>query len=60
VANQKQAMRVRDIRRIIGATRAAGVDIGSVTVNPNTGEVTVSAGKPGASEQQTEGNNVDL
>jgi hypothetical protein len=49
MSNRPQKMKIRDIRRIISATRSAGVDIGSVKVDPATGEVTITAGKPGAS-----------
>jgi ABC-type Zn uptake system ZnuABC Zn-binding protein ZnuA len=41
-------MRTRDIRRIVETVRKTGVEVVSVKVNPNTGEVTVSANKPGA------------
>jgi hypothetical protein len=47
MANRPQRMKIRDIRRIISATRSAGVNIGSVKVDPATGEVTITAGKPG-------------
>ena len=41
MANRVHAFKDRDIRRVVKAARAVGVDVGQVTVNAVTGAITV-------------------
>ena len=41
MANRVHAFKDRDIRRVVKAARAAGVDVSQVAVDPNTGVITV-------------------
>jgi hypothetical protein len=41
LANQPHAFKHRDVVRAIKAARAAGVNVGQVTVDPHTGKITM-------------------
>jgi hypothetical protein len=47
MANATHAFKDRDVKRVIKASRAAGLDPASVEVDPTTGKITVYAGKSG-------------
>jgi hypothetical protein len=49
MANRPQVLKVRDVRKVIRAARSAGVEIGSIECDPNTGKIRITAGKPGTS-----------
>jgi hypothetical protein len=41
MANRLHAFKHRNVMRVVKAARAAGVEVGQVTVNPTTGAITV-------------------
>jgi hypothetical protein len=41
MANRVHTFKHRDVMRVVKAARAAGVEVGQVTVNPTTGAITV-------------------
>jgi hypothetical protein len=53
VANALHAFKDRDIKRVIRAARAAGLDPTSVEVDPKTGKIKVMGNKAATADQQT-------
>ena len=51
MANQIQKFRHRDVMRVIRAVQAAGISVDQVTVDPNTGKITVGPA-PGATSMK--------
>jgi hypothetical protein len=49
MVNQPHVFKHRDVVRAVKAAKAAGIDAGQVTVDPNTGKITVGSGTEGAS-----------
>jgi hypothetical protein len=49
VANMPHKFKDRDVRRVIKAARAAGIDVARVEVNPHTGQIAAIARQPGES-----------
>jgi len=47
VANMPHKFKDRDVRRLIKSAREAGLNVGRVSVNPRTGELSVIARQPG-------------
>jgi hypothetical protein len=47
VANMPHKFKDRDVRRLIKSAREAGLDVGRVSVNPHTGDISVIARQPG-------------
>jgi ssDNA-binding replication factor A large subunit len=60
MANRPQILKVRDVQKVIRAARSAGVGIDTIECDPATGKIRITTTKPAASEQQTEGNNVEV
>jgi len=56
MANRVHRFKDRDIKRVIKAARDAGVGVGSITVNPVTGAITVATAQPG---ETADGNDLD-
>jgi hypothetical protein len=48
MANRLHAFKHRDVMRVVKAARAAGVEVGQVTVNPATGAIPVGPAPLGA------------
>ena len=48
MVNRSHAFKDRDVKRLVKAARAAGVDVETVTVDPHTGKITVGSNKPDA------------
>ena len=47
MANMPHKFKDRDVRRLIKSAREAGLDVGRVSVNPHTGDISVIARQPG-------------
>jgi beta-phosphoglucomutase-like phosphatase (HAD superfamily) len=47
LSNQPHKFKDRDIKRVVKAARAAGMDVVRVEVNPNTGQIAAVARQPG-------------
>jgi hypothetical protein len=54
MANQPHKFKDRDVQRVVRAARRVGVDVARITVNPNTGEITVATARSGE-----DGNDLD-
>src|SRR6516165_5526248 len=53
MANKKHPYKDSDVRRVVKSCLKAGVAVASVTVNPTTGEITVSASQGGGAASNT-------
>jgi len=49
--NTTHAFRDRDVKRVIKASRAAGVEIDAIEVEPKTGLIRIIAGRPRIGDQ---------